>query len=527
MGFREVTMVEVKEVLRLWLAGEKKKRIAAQLGLDPKTVRSYIRHAEARGLSPAPRAVLTDEVVEEVVAELRAVPERPRGESYRQCAAQRDFIREKLEQRVRLSKVRKLLRRRGVDVPYATLHRYAVSELDFGRSAPTVPVADGKPGDEVQVDTGWMTLLEPDERGRRRRFRAWIFTPSVSRYRFVWPCFRETTESAIEACEQAWAFYGGVFRVLVPDNTKAIVAKADPLAPKFVLAFLEYAQARDFVIDPTRRQSPKDKARVERSVRDVRDDCFAGETLRGLDDARARGLVWSTDEYGLRRHSTTCRMPREHFDAVEKPCLLPPPAAPYDIPLWEEPKVGLDQHAQVAKALYSLPRRFRRRRLVARADKNTVRFYERGVLVKTHVRMPPGGRASDPADFPEDKLAYAQRDTAFLLRKAADHGEAIARFAQALLDVPLPWTRMRRVYALLGLVRRYGADRVEQACATALAVEMADVHRLERMLKLAAPPAAAAPPAKVIPLGRFLRPARDYALPLPCVRAALNEGDDE
>jgi hypothetical protein len=47
------------------------------------------------------------------------------------------------------------------------------------------------------------------------------------------------------------------------------------------------------------------------------------------------------------------------------------------------------------------------------------------------------------------------------------------------------------------------------------------------MLKLAAPPAAVAPPAQVIPLGRYLRPVRDYALPLPCVEEALDEGDDQ
>lgn len=89
-----------------------------------------------------------------------------------------------------------------------------------------MPVADGKPGEEVHIDTGWMTLLEPDARGRRRRFRAWIFTPHVSRYRFVYPCWQETTASAIEACEAAWEFYDGVFRVVVPDNTKAIVHTA-------------------------------------------------------------------------------------------------------------------------------------------------------------------------------------------------------------------------------------------------------------------------------------------------------------
>jgi len=111
-----------------------------------------------------------------------------------------------------------------------------------------------------------MTLLAPDERGRRQRFRAWIFTAVLSRYRFVYPVFRETTETAIEACEAAWAFFQGVFRVLIPDNTKAIVQRADPLEPRLTAAFLEYAQARGFVIDPTRVRRARDKARIERAV---------------------------------------------------------------------------------------------------------------------------------------------------------------------------------------------------------------------------------------------------------------------
>ena len=53
-----------------------------------------------------------------------------------------------------------------------------------------------KPGEEVHIDTGWMTLSEPDQHGRRRKFRAWIFTPHVSRYRFVYPCWTESTETA-------------------------------------------------------------------------------------------------------------------------------------------------------------------------------------------------------------------------------------------------------------------------------------------------------------------------------------------
>jgi hypothetical protein len=50
MAYREVAMVDVKEVLRLWMAGVARKRIAAQLGLDPKTVRRYVRMAGRAGL---------------------------------------------------------------------------------------------------------------------------------------------------------------------------------------------------------------------------------------------------------------------------------------------------------------------------------------------------------------------------------------------------------------------------------------------------------------------------------------------
>ena len=182
---------------------------------------------------------------------------------------------------------------------------------------------------------------------------------------------------------------------------------------------------------------------------------------------------------------------------------------------WCAPLVARDHYAQVAKALYSLPTRLIGRTLRARADQQTVRFYDGATLVKTHPRKAPGERATDPTDFPAEKTAYALRDVAFLEREAARHGAAIGTFAHALLAVPLPWTRMRRVYALLGLVKRYGAARVEEVCQLALAADLVDVTRLTQMLALAAAPAPAAPPARVIPLGRYLRPASDYTLARP------------
>src|SRR6202171_5233552 len=283
--FREVTMIERKEVLRLWGKGLPKKRVAAQVGLDPKTVRRYLKAATAAGLH-ADGDPISDERVREVLLALHPVGKRPRGDGWTLCTEQREAIRRWLEAGVRLTKIRKLLARQGVRIAYPTLHRFAVLELQFGRTAPTIPVLDGPPGQELQVDTGWVGWLTLPSPGKRRRFRAWIFTAVRSRHRFVYPTFEETTARAIEACEAAWDFFGGIFTVLIPDNTKAIIVDADPLTPRITRAFLEYAPARHFHIDPARVRSPRDKGRVERAVPGVRDDGFAGEVLTTLEEAR-------------------------------------------------------------------------------------------------------------------------------------------------------------------------------------------------------------------------------------------------
>lgn len=514
MAYREVTMLEVKEVLRLWLRGVPKKRIAAQRGLDPKTVRHYVATARECSLQPgAGEGALTDELLGQVAERLHPTQEHAKGEGWRICEEQRAFIEKKLEGRVRLSKVRTFLRRRGVQVSYASLWRYASAELGFGRQGGTVPVADCEPGEEVQLDTGWVGWIEPELSGPRRHFKAWIFTSVRTRHRFVYPVEAETTQSAIEACEVAWAFFGGIFKAVVVDNTKAIVDQADPLYPRLVATFVEYSQARGFVIDTTRVRRAKDKARVERAVPTVREDCFGGEQLRSIDEAREHARRWCREEYGLRRHSTTQRHPREHFEAEERAALLPAPQDVYDVPVWSTPLVARDFHAQVAKALYSLPYPYRGRRLTARADSQTVRFYDGQKLAKVHPRVAPGRRQTDPADLPPGKMVYAQRDTAALTAMAAEHGENVALFAQALLAGPGIWTRMRQVYALLRLARRFGSSRLDDACRRALEADLLNVYRLRRILEIASLAPETARSQKVVPIARYLRPARQYALP--------------
>src|SRR5512147_2296626 len=138
MAYREVTMIEVKEVLRLWRAGTPKKRIAAMLGLDPKTVRHYVEVASDAGLEASSGGDgVTEAELTTVLLALHPARERPHGESWAACEAVRQDIAKWLTARLRLTKIRKLLARKGVVIPYPTLHRFAVAELGFGRTAPT------------------------------------------------------------------------------------------------------------------------------------------------------------------------------------------------------------------------------------------------------------------------------------------------------------------------------------------------------------------------------------------------------
>ena len=184
-------------------------------------------------------------------------------------------------------------------------------------TAPTIPVARRRtrPGTASRYGLGGLAHAAADRPPQAPALRASIFTAVRSRYRFVYPTFEETTACAIEACEAAWAFFGGRFHVLIPDNTKAIILEADPLAPRITPAFLIRAGARSSHRCGESETCPT-KPGSNALYPGVRDDCFAGEILTTLEDARAHALHWCHDDYGGRPHGRTQRRPREHFEAA-------------------------------------------------------------------------------------------------------------------------------------------------------------------------------------------------------------------
>jgi len=382
------------------------------------------------------------------------------------------------------------------------LGRHRFRPATFTRSA--LPFSTG-----VYTDFGRMGILFDPHTERRRVVHALIVVSVWSRHMFVWLTFGQTTSDVIAGLDAAWAFFGGVFPILIPDNLTPVITKAEPTEPRINDTFLEYSQARKFLIDAARVRHPKDKPRVERQVPFVRGRFFKGEEFVDLADAQRRADGWCATGAGMRIHGTTRCRPAEEFVATEQGLLLPAPTSAYDVPVFSTPKVHRDHHVEVARAIYSVPGDLIGTTLTARADRSVVKLYAKGQLIKVHPRQAPGGRVTDPEDLPSERSVYALRDIDQLIKIAHKHGEAIGIFVEKVLDNPLPWTKMRQVYALLGLVKRWGAPTVEAACARALETEVVNVPLIGRMIARATEnqPAPTAPEVK--PTGHRPRFARD------------------
>jgi transposase len=504
---------QVREVLRAWLDGVGLRTVAMRAGVDRKTARRYVEAAEQVGVvRDGGAGQLDDGVIGQVVELVRPVRPDGHGTAWDTLLAHRTQISEWVGRDLTVVKIGVLLGRQGVSVPYRTLHRFCVECCGFTgrRPATTVRVADGEPGVECQIDFGELGLMLDPAAGRRRKVHALVFTAVYSRHMFVWLTHSLTLEAVIAGCESAWAFFGGVFKILIPDNMKPIVAGADAVNPRLTPGWLDYAQHCGFATDTARVATPTDKPRVERAIQYVQRNFWAGESFVDLADAQALAVTWCTQTAGLRVHGTIQARPAEVFTEREAPALLAVPAR-YDVPVFRSCKVHRDFHIEIGRALYSIPRDYIGQSVDVRADSALVKVFHRGQLIKTHPRQRPGGRSTDREDLPEHKTTYALRDLDRLVANARHHGENVGIYAERLLEDPLPWTKMRAVYRLLGLARRYGDTALDTACGKALELDVVNVTKIASMLERAAEKTPTPPARPVAAGGRFARDPGEYA----------------
>jgi transposase len=508
-------MIEVKELLRRFVAGESARRAAAGCGADRKTVGRYYEAARECGVTAG--LELTDELVARVATAVQARSKPPPSEAWQALVPHRAKMQQWLsgDRPLRLIRILELLEREGVAVSYNTLRRYLQRELGHGGPRVTVRLADTPPGEEAQIDFGHVGWLVVD--GKRRKLWVLIVTLSFSRYMFVWPTLTQTVRDVCDGLDAAWRFFGGIPKRAVLDNASSMVTVPNPQAPTVQRSFQEYAQDRGVFVDPARVRRPQDKGRVENAVPYVRERWCDGETFLDLADARRSAEGWCRDVAGQRVHGTTRQVPANVFAREEKNQLRPPPEAPFDVPTWSKAKVHPDHHVQVARALYSVPTAYIGRTLDVRVDTKMVKLYAGADLVKVHARVEPGKRSTDPDDYPKTKTAYALRSVDAVVTAAKQRGEHVGAFATKLLSGPLPWVRMRQAQALVRLCDRHGDDRVNAVCARAISFDVYEVPRLERLLKLAQlAEDDGGERGKVVQLpGRFARSAELFATRRP------------
>ena len=515
MAYEEVSRVEVTEVIRRWQAGATVRGLARASGLSRNTIKKYILAAEGRGLTRGGPPPTESQIVP--LVQLNVAGRHPATiptESILSPWA--DQIHRWLkDDRLQLTRVQELLKKHACDVGYTSLRRF-VARRGWGKSnRNTVRLADTEPGEVAEMDFGRLGMLWDPDSGRKRLAWVMIIVLAYSRHSFIWPLFRQQLADVIEGLEACWAFFGGIPKYLVIDNFPAAVAGADPLNPRLTRGFLEYAQYRGFFADPARPRHPKDKPKVENGVNYVKERFFKGGEFHGLADLRQQARQWCLETAGQRVHGTTQRLPLVVFQEEEQAKLLPWDGQPYDVPDWRNVTVHPDHHIAYRYALYSAPNTTcpPGTKLEVLGDSKLVRLYHRGALVKVHPRKPRGGRSTDPQDYPPELTAYTLRSPNYMRRQLAELGEDVGVFGERLLGGPTPWSRLRQAQKVLRLGERYTPTRLNAACRRALAVDLIDVRRLERILiealeEEAAPVTAmaAAPP------GRFVRPGNVFAI---------------
>ena len=300
MAYREVTRVEIQEIIRRWQRGDGSRQIASGTGASRNTVRKYLSVAKAEGI-PRDGLPPTDDQLSRLSAMGQSGPRHGGAASEEVLAPWEAQIYQWFTQdRLQVTRIHELLLARGCPVTYQSVRRF-MERRDWRRvRRTTVRMEDTPPGEVAELDLGRLGFIEDQETGRRQAVWALLVVLAYSRHCFLWPAYGQKLDDVIAGLEAAWAFFGGIPKYLVIDNFPAAVAGADALHPRLTRGFLEYSQHRGFITDPARVRHPKDKPKVERSVQYARERFFKGGEFRDLPHIRSEAARWCRDVAGHR-----------------------------------------------------------------------------------------------------------------------------------------------------------------------------------------------------------------------------------
>lgn len=352
----------------------------------------------------------------------------------------------------------------------------------------TVVRVETAAGQEAQVDFGYAGLTRDPLTGRVRKTWVFVMVLSFSRHMYAELVYDQSVATWLNCHLHAFDWFGGVPRRIVLDNLKAAILKACREDPAVQRSYREFAEHHGFLIDPNPPATPRLKGKVEQGgVHYLKRNFLAGRDIEPTNELQAKLAEWLLSEAGQRCHGTTRQRPLERF-AVEQPALLPLPRSAYDLAEWKQPQVERDCYISVDGAFYSAPHRLVGTRLWVRVGLRTVRLYgEDHVAIWTHEKAEPGERRTCLDHLPAGKVPGLTLTREGCLAQAEGIGSATRRVVEQLL-AERPVDKLRSAGRLVALAPRYGTERLEAACQTALDHGEVDYVLVKTILLYPPPP---------------------------------------
>jgi transposase len=483
MPGERVSMRKIREVLRLRLSHQLPQRAIGQsLRLSQGTVSEYLKRAERAGLTWP----LSDELDDAQLEALLFPPAPDVPTEQRPVPDWSAVHREMRRPNVTLALLWEEYRDETADgfgySWFCALYREWV-----GRLKPTLRQVHTA-GEKLFVDFAGHTMEVVDgATGEVGRAEIFVAVLGASSFIYAEATWSQTLPDWIGAHVNALAAIGGVPRQIVSDNLKSGITRACFYEPTVNRTYAEMATHYGTAIIPARPYKPRDKAKVEVGVQVVQRWILARLrnrrffSLAELNGA-IRELVADLNDRPMRGWGTTRRALFEQFDG---PALLPLPPTPYEYADWKRCRVSLDYHVEIAKHFYSVPFQLLRQEVEARITAKTVEIFHRGKLVAAHARSHRTHRPTTVADhMPSSHRRYRDWTHERILREAAAIGDDTAALLEVILrSRPHPEQGFRSCIGILGLGKRYGAERLDAACARALVLGTRSYASVSAILK--------------------------------------------
>jgi transposase len=453
------------------------RQIQAAVGVRRETASAYlkaagiaIRTVRGRRAPPKPASQAITDPESDSKAASRAItdfsaPPAPKPQPS-SCEPYRQIIEQaRSNRRNGVAIYQELVDKHGFGGSYSSVRRF-VRRLRAHGVATTFAVIHTEPGEEAQVDYGTGPMVRHPESGRYRRTRLFVLTLGFSRKCVRLLVWRSSSRTWADLHEQAFRRLGGCTRTVVLDNLKEGVLTPDIYDPELNPLYRDMLAHYDVVALPCRIRNPDRKGKVERGVDHAQETPLKGRRFESLEEAQAHLDHWEERWADTRIHGTTKRQVAAMF-AEEKPHLRPLPVEPFRYYEYGTRTVHLDGHVEVARAYYSVPPGHVGRVVWVQWDSRHVRLLsgQHGQLLREHSRQQPGRHRTAR----EDRPAPTPRRLHDILGRAGRAGEHIGTLCR-LIHEREGDLGSRRILGVIALVKRFGPQSVEDACAAALEI---------------------------------------------------------